>query len=284
MIERTAQLTQAKGQLIEAEKLASIGQLAAGVAHEINNPIGFVYSNVGALDKYVSNLFELLDAYEASETAIADPAAQSSLRALRRDVDLEFLREDIPVLMNESKDGLARVRKIVQDLRDFSHVDETQEWQYADLHKGLDATLNVAAAEIPAHADVVREYGALPEIECLPLQLNQVFMNLLRNAVQAMEGGRGTITIATGVAGERCWIEFRDSGCGMTPEVLARAFEPFFTTKPVGKGAGLGLSQAYGIVQQHNGTITASSQPGSGTTIRIELPLRHVEAPAKTGE
>lgn len=275
--ERTAQLDDAQQQLLQSEKLASIGQLAAGVAHEINNPIGYVHSNIGSLDGYLVELFELLDAYSQAESALAaDAPTTLALRSTRTRIDLAFLREDIPVLLNETKDGITRVRKIVQDLKDFSRVDSQQEWAWTDLHQNLDSTLNVANNEIKYKADVVKEYGDIPQVECLPSQLNQVFLNLMVNAAHATEDDqRGTITLRTGTQGDKVWIEVQDTGCGIAPENVKRIFDPFFTTKPIGKGTGLGLSLSYGIVQQHNGTIEVHSTVGKGTCFRVVLPIEH---------
>ncbi len=271
-----AELSATQQQLVQSEKLASIGQLAAGVAHEINNPIGYVHSNIGTLDKYVGDLLGLLEHYQRVESGIADPVVARAVREHRQEVDLEFLKEDVLTLVQESREGITRVKKIVQDLKDFSHVDHSPDWQWADLHQGLESTLNIVANELRYKADVVKDYGPLPEVECLPSQLNQVFMNLLVNAVHAMGPQRGTITLRTGVAGERVWLEFSDNGSGIAPEIQDRIFEPFFTTKPVGKGTGLGLSLAYGIIQKHHGSITVHSELGKGTSFRIELPVHHV--------
>jgi PAS domain S-box-containing protein len=274
--ELNARLGEVQDQLLQSEKLASIGQLAAGVAHEINNPIGYVNSNIGSLERYVGDVFRILDTYAAAESAMAaDALAYGDIQRVKQEIDIDFLRQDLVVLLGESKEGISRVRKIVQDLKDFSRVDTSQEWQLADLHRGLDSTLNVVGNEIKYRADVVREYGELPEIECLPSQLNQVFMNLLVNAAHAIdEGRRGCITVRTGCEGERVWVEVADTGHGIAPEILKRIFDPFFTTKAVGKGTGLGLSLSYGIVKKHNGNIEVISEPGRGTTFRISLPCR----------
>ena len=274
--ERTAELATATTQLVQSEKLASIGQLAAGVAHEINNPIGYVHSNIGSLEKYVQDLLRLLSAYESAESAVADAAVRHQLTALRQEVNLEFLREDIPELMRESAEGITRVRKIVQDLRDFSRVDSQQEWQLADLHATIESTLNIIGSELKYTADVVKEYGDLPRVECLSAQLSQVFMNLLVNASHAIGKDRGTITIRTGAGDNLVWLEFSDTGGGIPVEIRQKIFDPFFTTKPVGKGTGLGLSLSYGIIQKHNGTIKVTSDVGRGTTFRITLPVKYV--------
>ncbi len=283
--ELNSRLKEAQEQLLQAEKMASIGQLAAGVAHEINNPIGYVHSNIGSLEGYLGDLFRILDAYVAAEAEMpADQPVCAEPRRLRAELDLAFLRQDIPQLMNESKEGISRVRKIVQDLKDFSHVDSRQEWRWADLHQGLDSTLNVVNNEIKYKAEVVKEYGELPQVECLPSELNQVFLNLLVNAAHAIaEGERGRITLRSGSEGERVWIEVADNGSGIAPENLKRIFDPFFTTKPVGRGTGLGLSLSYGIVKKHGGSIEVDSELGRGTTFRIVLPLRQDHAHDQEG-
>jgi PAS domain S-box-containing protein len=267
------QLQDAQNMLLQSEKMSSIGQLAAGVAHEINNPIGYVYSNLGTLEKYVQDAFGMIGQYEQAEGAIADEAVRARLRAAREKLDIRFLKDDLRALMNESKDGITRVKKIVQNLKDFSHVDASDEWHFADLHNGLDSTLNIVSNEIKYKADVVREYGDIPEVECLSSQLNQVFMNLLVNAAHAIEE-RGTITIRTGQQEGGVWVEIADTGKGIAPEHLNKIFDPFFTTKPVGKGTGLGLSLSYGIIQKHHGRIEVESEPGKGTTFRVWLPVR----------
>ncbi|WP_347901793.1 ATP-binding protein [Pseudomonas purpurea] len=263
-----------ESQLVQSEKLASLGQLAAGVAHEINNPIGFISSNLGALDGYFKQLQEMLDAYLDAEEAIGSSELIARLKALRERIELDFLRDDIPQLIKESKDGIARVGQIVKDLKDFSRVDPTQEWQWANLQHGIDSTLNIVANEIKYKADVVKLYQPLPDVECLPSQINQVVMNLIVNAAQAIGPERGTITLSNGLEGEKVWIEVADTGSGIEPHSLQKIFDPFFTTKPVGQGTGLGLSLSYGIVKKHRGEISVRSEVGVGTTFRIELPLR----------
>jgi signal transduction histidine kinase len=272
-----ARLSQTQEQLVQSEKLASIGQLAAGVAHEINNPIGFIHSNFGSLKRYLDQVFAVVAAFEAAETTLTDEHVREKLRATREEMELDFLKTDIPELMDECQDGLARVRKIVQDLKDFSHVDQSSEWQWADIHRGIDSTLNIINSEIKYRADIVKEYGDIPEIECLPSELNQVIMNLVINASHAMEARRGTITLRTGREGDHVWIEVEDQGCGISKENLQRIFDPFFTTKPVGKGTGLGLSLSYGIVQRHGGNISVRSEMGQGSTFRIVLPIVRTE-------
>jgi len=277
-----ADLEAAQNQLLQSEKMASIGQLAAGVAHEINNPIGYVYSNLGTLEKYVQDTFALLDLYEQAESSIADDAMRAQLKATKDRLDIAFLKEDLRDLMAESKDGITRVKKIVQNLKDFSHVDTSDEFHFSDLHQGLDSTLNIVNNEIKYKADVVKEYGELPEVECLASQLNQVFMNLLVNAAHAIEE-RGTITIRTGRQGGEVWVDVADTGKGIAAENLKKIFDPFFTTKPIGKGTGLGLSLSYGIVQKHHGRIEVHSEVGKGTTFRVWLPIKQPNAKPPQG-
>ena len=281
LVEKTRQeelirkLAQAHSQLLQSEKLASIGQLAAGVAHEINNPVAFVNSNLGTLQGYVEDLFKTLAAYEQSEKEMS-PATQQAMRQLKQQIDIVYLREDVSSLLAESMSGLQRVKRIVQDLRDFSHVDETDK-QWANLESGLDSTLNVVWSALKDKAEVVKEYGTIPEIECIPSQINQVFMNLLINAGQAIEG-HGRITLRTGQDAENVWVEIQDTGNGIPPEHLDRIFDPFFTTKPVGTGTGLGLSISYGIVSRHGGQIEVKSEPGKGSAFKVLLPRHAVSA------
>ena len=270
-VQLNKKLEEAHNQLLQSEKLASIGQLAAGVAHELNNPIGFVHSNLGSLDGYLQDLFSIIDASEQLDQPGAAETPLEVIRRLKVEKDYTFIKADIIQLMAESKDGLARVRKIVQDLKDFSRVGEA-EWQWADLHKGLDSTLNIVWNELKYKCKVNKEFGDLPEVNCLPSQLNQVFMNLLVNAGQAIQT-RGEISIRTGTEGENVWIEVADTGSGIPKESLSRIFDPFFTTKPVGKGTGLGLSLSYSIVHKHHGRIDVSSEVGKGTTFRVTLPI-----------
>jgi len=264
-------LEAAHTQLLQSEKMASIGQLAAGIAHEINNPIGFVNSNLGTLGRYLERLFEMLNVYTEQESGIS-PAARAALAETRSRLEIDYLKEDIPDLLRESMEGLDRVKQIIQDLKDFSHVEESN-WQLANLEKGMDSTLNVVWNEIKYKAEVRKEYAGIPEIECLPSQINQVVMNLLVNAAQAIEE-HGIIHLRTGLADGWIWLEVEDTGKGIAPEHLNRIFEPFFTTKPIGHGTGLGLSVSYGIVEKHAGRIEISSVPGQGTRARVWLPLK----------
>ena len=266
-------LEEAHNQLLQSEKLAAIGQLAAGIAHEINNPIGFVNANLGSLAEYASDLLAIDAAYGEIEARFGtqQPRVFERIRQLKRDIDHDFLVADLPRLVGESQEGLTRVRRIVQDLKDFSRVGET-EWQWVDLHQGIDSTLNIVWNEIKYKAEVKREFGQLPPVHCVPSQLNQVVMNLLVNAAQAIEE-RGLIVIRTGCADDLVWMEVGDNGRGIPPDNMKRIFDPFYTTKPVGKGTGLGLSLSWGIVERHKGTIEVYSELGAGTTFRVILPV-----------
>ncbi|UVL05907.1 DAHL domain-containing protein [Pseudomonas sp. B21-047] len=268
-----------ESQLVQSEKLASLGQLAAGIAHEVNNPIGFVSSNLGALGSYFARLQDMLKAYRDAEPAIGPATLQASLVKLRSEMELAYILDDIPLLISESKDGISRVGQIVRDLKDFSRVDSSQDWQWSNLHQGIDSTLNIAASELKYKADLVKQYGVLPEVECLPSQINQVIMNLVVNAAHAMGTERGTITVRTGCANDdKVWIEVADNGCGIPAQSLQKIFDPFYTTKPVGQGTGLGLSLSYGIIKRHCGEIHVHSEVGVGTTFRVELPVRQAQA------
>jgi len=266
-------LAETQNQLMQSDKLASIGQLSAGVAHEINNPIGYVYSNLGTLKSYVKDLLSLLETYEQVENTISDREVLARLQTIKEDLDIVFLKKDLSELIDESKDGINRVKTIVQNLKDFAHAESSDEWKQSDLHHGLDSTLNIVNNEIKYKANVIKEYGNIRDVECLPSQLNQVFMNLLVNAAHAIEQ-RGTITIRTGQQDDEVWVEISDTGKGITAENMQKIFDPFFTTKTIGKGTGLGLSISYGIIQKHHGRIEVTSEVGKGSTFKVCLPLR----------
>ena len=267
MIELTTlnkKLGEAHSQLLHSEKMAAVGQLAAGVAHEINNPIGFVTSNLASLKTYARQLLSLIDAYEQGN--------DENIARVRQAIELDFLRDDLPALIAESQDGLARVTKIVQDLKNFSRIDDTGR-QLADLNAAMESTLNVVWNELKYKAELVRELGDIPKVDCVPAQINQVFTNLLVNAAQAIPQ-RGKIFVRSRREAETVCFEIEDTGHGMSEDVQRRIFEPFFTTKPVGQGTGLGLSISYDIVvKKHGGRLEVISQPGRGTRFLITLPL-----------
>lgn len=265
-------LEQAHLQRMQSNKMAAIGQLAAGVAHEINNPIAFVGSNLGSLDDYLQDLFSIIEAYENASTLAGSDNAFDEARRLRRELNYDYLKKDVADLLRESSGGIERVRKIVMDLKNFSRID-SPDWEWGDIHECLDSTLNIVWNELKYHCRVTKNYGSLPQIRCLPSQLNQVFMNLLVNAGQAIEGN-GEITITTECVGDAAVrVKISDTGGGIEPHALASVFDPFYTTKPVGKGTGLGLSLTWGIVERHGGKIEVTSEPGNGATFTVTLPV-----------
>lgn len=258
--------------LQQSERLASIGQLAAGVAHEINNPISFVRSNVEMLGNYLDTLLKLLEQYAAIEPACTATEALSTLQIEKKKADLDYLREDAPVLLEESRNGLERVRKIVADLREFSREGDT-DWSETDIHACLESAINLIAGGLPKTVELKRQYATLPALRCKPLQLNQVFLALLTNAAQAIGEQPGCITLSSGRSDSgETWIEVSDTGCGIPAENLPKIFEPFFTTRPIGKGTGMGLSMSFGIVADHGGRIEVQSTPGNGSIFRVCLP------------
>lgn len=273
LTESNRKLEEAQFQLLQSEKLAAIGQLAAGVAHEINNPIGFINSNLGTLVGYVESLLAIDAAYTQSQSALPPDLQQvfGAVAELKSSSDHDFIVQDLRQLIKESRDGLERVKTIVRDLKDFARVGSA-EWLWSDIHQGLESTLNIVWNELKYKATVQREYGTLPQVHCIPSQLNQVFMNLLVNAAHAIDG-QGVIRLRSGCDGKQVWIEVIDSGSGIPSENIRRIFDPFFTTKALGKGTGLGLSLAWGIVQRHRGTIEVESEPGKGSTFKVVLPI-----------
>ena len=270
------ELEQAHSQLLQADKMASIGQLAAGVAHEINNPIGFISSNLNSLGLYVTDLKRILQAHEelmslCLQSPSTAPTKAEEVEALREDAGVDYILSDIDGLISESVEGTQRVRQIVADLRDFSHVDHP-DVEEEDINQLMNKTINVAWNELKYKTEVFREYGEVQPVPCYGGKLGQVFLNLLVNAAQAIKE-HGTITIRTGQDHEHVWIELSDTGRGIPRENLKRIFDPFFTTKEVGKGTGMGLHLAYKIVQAHGGGIEVDSTVGEGTRFRVELPI-----------
>ena len=253
--------TQAK--LVHTAKMASLGQLVAGVAHELNNPIGFIYSNMTHLRDYSQKLIHLI------EVAEKEPG---KLKAEKAKADLAYIEKDLPKLISSCEDGARRTRDIVLGLRNFSRLEEAQIKQ-VDIHEGLENTLQLLTGELKNRIQVTKDFGQLPKINCYPSQLNQVFMNVLSNAAQSIEGD-GEIHIQTKkLNGERVEISIRDSGKGMGKATLEKVFDPFFTTKGLGSGTGLGLSISYGVIQKHGGDILVKSEVGRGTEFKIILPV-----------
>ena len=268
-----------QAQLIQMEKLASIGQMVAGVAHEINNPVSFIYGNLRYASDYVRDLLDLCNLYR---TYYKEP--NPTVQAKIKDIDLDFLLQDLPKVLNSMEVGADRVRQIVVSLRNFSRTDQIF-LQAVDLHEGIDSTLLILQNRLKVRCkrsaiEVIKEYGNLPTFECCPGQLNQVFMNLISNAIDAMDElteHNSYITIRTSVNANYSGIiiQIADNGSGMTPETQAQLFTPFFTTKPLGKGTGLGLSISRQIiVETHKGSLECVSELGKGTEFRIEIPLQ----------
>ncbi|WP_050507608.1 ATP-binding protein [Pseudomonas syringae] len=260
-----SKLEKAQVQLLQSERLATIGQLAAGVAHEINNPVGYVFSNLKTLAGYVDDLLRIIDAVDSVATL-------DELRQLKLSLEYDYIRNDVEALIVESEDGIERVKKIITALKDFSHIEE-EEFVQADLLRGLESTLNMVNNELKYKAEVVREFADLPPVECIASQINQIVMNLLINAAHAIVQF-GVITLRCGHEGAWVWIEVEDTGRGIDPDILKRVYDPFFTTKPVGQGTGLGLTLSYNILQKHHGRFDVVSKPGQGSRFRFWLPVR----------
>lgn len=268
-------LEETKSQLLQSEKMASIGQLSAGVAHEINNPVGFIKSNFSSLKHYSKELNTTIEKYMKVLESIDSDKVREAINSINDEHDVDFVTEDIDNLLNESFDGITRIEDIVKSLKHFSRSD-TNEWEEADINAGIESTLKVVAHELKYLADIEKNFGDLPLVQCLPMQVNQVVMNLLVNAAQAIDADQkdGKVSIVTAVQGDNVLIKVEDNGKGIDEKTIAKIFDPFFTTKDVGEGTGLGLSLSYSIIQKHNGEISADSSIGEGTTFTISLPVK----------
>jgi len=270
-----AELVRLQAQLVHSETMASLGQLAAGVAHELNNPVGFIYSNAEILSGYTSDLDRLLSAYDEA----LPPELAARVASIKREIHFDRLLPDLESIVGDCQEGARRIREIVLNLRTFSRLDEA-ELKRVDIHAGLDATIRLLSQYFSSgRITLTRDYGALPLVDCFAAQLNQVWMNVLTNAAQAIGCAAGEVRIVTRVEDEAVCVEISDTGSGVSAEELKRIFDPFFTTKPVGEGTGLGLSISYGIVKKHGGNIKVESSFGKGTTFttRIPLNLKHRE-------
>jgi two-component system, NtrC family, sensor kinase len=263
-------LTVSQARVVHQEKMATIGQLSAGVAHEINNPMGFITSNLNTLGKYVGKLTEFVRLQRAA-LAAGDGKIAAGLRDKERAIKLDFILVDIEKLIKESLDGGDRVRDIVKSLKSFSRADDGERVA-ADINGCVESAITIAWNEIKYKAALEKELGVLPLALCCPSQLNQVFMNLLINAVQAIDK-EGRIIVRTWYESPWVCASVSDTGCGIPPETLSRIFEPFFTTKEVGSGTGLGLSISYELIQRHGGDILVDSVPGKGSTFTVRLPV-----------
>nr|WP_320192179.1 ATP-binding protein [uncultured Desulfobacter sp.] len=265
-------------QLTQTDKLASIGQLAAGIAHEINNPVGYVTSNLNSLEEYLSDIRKLIELDQTLIKNLGDISLPEKLKKITeaaheyaQEIDIDFLQEDMDELIKDCIDGLERIKKIVIDLKDFAHPGK-KDIETVDINAGIETTLNVAANELKYKTTVYKDLGKLPLIKGIPQQLNQVFLNILVNAAQAIEE-KGEIRIKTWQKNNNVFLTISDTGCGIDPQNISKIFDPFFTTKEVGKGTGLGMNIAYNIIQQHCGTISVKSEKGKGTTFTITLPV-----------
>jgi two-component system NtrC family sensor kinase len=268
---RTLQETQS--QLIQSEKMASLGQLVAGVAHELNNPISFIYANMKELENYINAIEEILKLLLSNiNKSDLQEKIRSTVSRLEEKYDLEFIQKDIHSLITESVEGGRRVKEVVQNLRNFSRLDEG-DVKPVDIHEGLNSTLLLLNNEIKNRIEIIKNYGELPKVECHPGHINQIFMNILLNSIQAIEA-EGKIWISTKTANEQVEIIIKDSGKGIPQNIKEKIFDPFFTTKPVGKGTGLGLNICYNIIKNHHGEIYAESEEGKGTTFHIKLPVK----------
>jgi two-component system, NtrC family, sensor kinase len=282
VLERTSALQESNDtlkrtqtQLVNAEKMASLGQLTAGIAHEINNPINFITSNIAPLRRNIADLVEVMKDYRAIDAQ--HPEGLNDVKAKETKLGLGETIEELDEIINSVAEGASRTAEIVRGLRNFSRLDEG-DLKEADLHMGLRSTLTVLAPQYRDKVEFDLEFGELPRVECFPGKLNQVFMNILTNGAQATiaraDGRPRRVSISTLHDNGMVEIRITDTGVGMSPEIQARIFDPFFTTKSVGEGTGLGLAIVYGIISDHNGTITVESTPGVGTEFRITLPVR----------
>lgn len=272
LAKRRTELERLQAQLVHTEKMASLGQLSAGIAHELNNPAGFVYGNMDLLQGHISELAKLCDAYDK---ITLPEAATLSISSLKAEINYETLMGDLNSIISDCREGAQRICDVVKNLRLFSRLDEA-ELKHINIHDGIDSTIRLLFSYYGADRIALRRvYGALPLVDCYAGQLNQVWMNLLVNAAQAMSG-HGEVTISTKLDGTCVSVAISDAGTGIPEAELSRIFDPFFTTKPVGEGTGLGLSISYGIVERHGGTIAVTSEVGTGTTFTVRIPIQPV--------
>lgn len=276
---RQAELQRLQAQLVHSEKMASLGQLAAGIAHEINNPVGFIHGNLEMLEDCATGLIELVNYYDSVAPQLPAPVLEEVAKIKNR-LDFEASLDDLSSIIADSRGGAERIRDIVQNLRTFSRLDEA-EFKKADVQEGIESTVRLLSRYYTAgHVQLTRDYTALPPVDCYAGQLNQVWMNLLANAAQAIGADAGEVCIATRLEGDCVVISISDTGSGIPDHLLTKIFDPFFTTKPVGEGTGLGLSITFGIIERHNGTIEVTSAPGKGTTFTVRLPVNATSQPA----
>lgn len=279
-------LKRTQAQLVNAEKMASLGQLTAGIAHEINNPINFISSNVPPLRRNMQDLLEVLQRYQQMRPGDG-PEVLAEIRALEQRLDLATTLEEMEDIVASIAEGSSRTAEIVRGLRNFSRLDE-DDLKEADLNEGIRSTLAVLAPQYRDKVAIELDLHELPKVECFPGKINQVFMNIITNAIQATVNRPGdrprVVHVRTARTADRALVSISDNGVGMTREVIERIYDPFFTTKPVGEGTGLGMAIVYGIVQEHQGDIRVESSPGIGTTFHLELPVRHLRQQSSPAE
>ena len=274
-----AKLVDTRAQLLQSDKMAAIGVLSAGVAHEINNPVGFVTSNINMLSDWSIKLIQLIDSMD--HEIKHDATLTKTMAAYKEESDFDYVKEEMPLLLKQTKEGLSRVSTIVADLKGFAHIDESV-WEKVDLRQIIRSTLNIVNNELKYKAEVELDFDDIPLVECLPSQISQVLMNIVVNAAQSIES-KGVITISTRHLDAMVCIKIADTGEGISEENLRRMFDPFFTTKPVGKGTGLGLSVSFGIIESHHGRIEVDSEEGKGSNFYIWLPEKKPECAALSG-
>ncbi|MEC4803579.1 MAG: ATP-binding protein [Jaaginema sp. PMC 1079.18] len=275
----TNELKSTQSQLIQTEKMSSLGQMVAGIAHEINNPVGFIYGNIAHAEENIKDLLHLIEMYQQE-----NPNPSTEIAEEIAEIDLDFIAEDLPNILNSIKMGTERIREIAVSLRNFARIDDVTVKSF-DIHQGIDSTLVILHNRLKKEIKVTKNYGDLPPIECYPSQLNQVWMNLISNAIDALETEKAQdsnfkpeITITTEITeGDRVLVNIQDNGPGIPPEIQAKVFEAFYTTKPIGKGTGLGLSICSSIIEKHQGNVTIKSQPQQGTKFAIALPITQTE-------
>jgi signal transduction histidine kinase len=282
--EQLQEIQQAQTQLIQTEKMSSLGQLVAGIAHEINNPINFITGNIEHSNHYIQDILEIVNLYQKEH-----PNPSPELQELIEDVDLEFVIADLTKMLSSMSIGSERIRQIVLSLRNFSRLDESEK-KRVDIHEGIDSTLLLCNHRLQPHIEVITRYDELDPIECYPAQLNQVFMHLISNAIDALESqpqqesktrqSRHQIIIQTQKINEKTiQVKIADNGPGIDEAIRRKIFDPFYTTKPPGKGTGLGLSIVYRVVEKHGGKIEVSSEPGKGAEFRLTLPIQPLDQP-----
>ena len=265
-------LKSAQDQLIQAEKMASLGQLTAGIAHEINNPINFVSANIKPLRDDMADILKITNHYEKIIKEKGLEKEFLEIRQFKHEADIDLTMKEVNNLLKGIEDGAMRTAEIIKGLRNFSRIDQNV-FKKANLNDCLESTLTLLHSSYKNRIEIEKQYGDIPEVDCFPGQINQVLMNILSNAIQAIQG-EGRIFIKSWQANDKIKISIKDTGVGMTEDIRKKIFDPFFTTKDVGKGTGLGLSISYSIIQKHNGEIQVFSKPGAGTEFLITIPIK----------